>query len=63
MTNGGTRDLLPEGDALRSALRWLDERVRDDPAANLMKLVGEAALRFDLTPADEEFLLRSWARR
>ncbi len=62
MADGGTRDLLPEGEALRSALRWLDDRVRDDPAANPMKLVGEAALRFDLTPADEEFLVRRWAR-
>jgi hypothetical protein len=46
---GGARDLLPHGEALRSALRWLDQRVRDEPGADRMKLVGEAALRFDLT--------------
>ena len=63
MANGGTKDLLPKGEALRGALLWLDERVRDEPAASRTKLVGEAALRFDLTPADEEFLLRNWARR
>jgi hypothetical protein len=57
---GGARDLLPHGEALRSALRWLDQRVRDEPGADRMKLVGEAALRFDLTPTDEDFLLRNW---
>ncbi len=62
MANGGTRDLLPHGEALRGALRWLDERAREEPGADRMKLVGEAALRFDLSPADEDFLLRNWVR-
>jgi hypothetical protein len=53
-------DLMPEGEALRRALRWLDDRVRADPRLDRAKLVGEAARRFDLTPTDEEFLLRNW---
>ena len=57
---GGAGDLFPHGEALRSALRWLDQRVRDEPGADRMKLVGEAALRFDLSPAEEDFLLRNW---
>jgi hypothetical protein len=60
---GGARDLLPQGEGLRRALRWLDERAREAPAASRLTLVGEAALRFDLTPADEDFLLRNWASR
>jgi hypothetical protein len=53
--------VVPEGDGLRKAMRWLDERVREEPGASRTKLVGEAAVRFDLTPLEEEFLLRSWA--
>ncbi len=54
--------LLPEGDALRRALRWLDERVKEEPKLERSKLVGEAAVRFDLSPVEEEFLLTNWVR-
>ncbi len=59
---GGARGLLPEGDGLRRALRWLDERAHEEPKADRLKLIGEAAIRFDLTPVDEDFLLRNWVR-
>lgn len=45
--------LLPTGEALRRAIRWLSDQGRHDADA-----IEEAARRFDLTPADEEFLLR-----
>lgn len=45
------------GEALRKALRWLSDTGRHDAAA-----VEEACRRFDLSPLDEEFLLRE-ARR
>lgn len=45
--------LMPEGEALRRALRWLSDERRHDAQA-----IEEAARRFDLTPLDEEFLLR-----
>ncbi len=54
--------ILPHGESLRRALRWLDERAREAPAADRVKLVSEAATRFDLGPAEEEFLLTSWVR-
>lgn len=44
--------ILPDGEALRRAVRWLAEQSRHDAAS-----IEEAARRFDLTPADEEFLL------
>jgi hypothetical protein len=44
--------ILPPGESLRRAVRWLGEQGRHDPAA-----IEEAARRFDLAPADEEFLL------
>ncbi|HET9339843.1 MAG TPA: hypothetical protein VFQ55_12640 [Casimicrobiaceae bacterium] len=44
--------LLPEHEALRRAVAWLAEQ-----GAWTRELVDEAARRFDLSPADEEFLL------
>jgi len=44
--------LQPRGEALRKAVRWLGERGRTDPLA-----VEEAAVRFDLSPLEEAFLL------
>jgi hypothetical protein len=54
--------VVPEGESLRRALRWLDERIREEPGASRGKLVGEAAARFDLTPLDEDFLRRNWVK-
>ncbi len=39
--------------ALRDAVRWLSDLGKHDAAA-----IEEACRRFDLSPADEEFLLR-----
>jgi hypothetical protein len=55
-------DIAPEGEALRRALYWLDDRVREEPQLDRVRLVGEASLRFDLTPAEEQFLLDAWSR-
>jgi hypothetical protein len=58
----GSGGLHPQGEGLRRALRWLDDRVQEEPAADRAKLVGDAAIRFDLNPAEEEFLLMNWLR-
>ncbi|NJN39748.1 MAG: hypothetical protein HC807_01240 [Gammaproteobacteria bacterium] len=44
---------LPEHEGLRRAVQWLVEQ----PARNA-QAIEEAARRFDLSPVDEEFLLR-----
>jgi hypothetical protein len=48
---------------IKQAVRWLDDQLRDHPRADRMKLVDEAARRFDLSPLDAEFLLRHLAGR
>ena len=45
-------------EGLRQALRWLSDTGRHDAAA-----IDEACLRFDLTPADAEFLLEHLRER
>lgn len=45
--------ILPEGEPLRRAVRWLAEQ--DEKS---LALIEEACRRFDLSPADEDFLIR-----
>lgn len=42
---------------LQRAIRWISDRLLEDPDAALLPLVDEAAQRFDLSPRDAEFLL------
>ncbi len=48
---------------IKQAVRWIDDRLRDDPRADRSRLLDEAARRFDLSPLDAEFLLRHFAGR
>jgi hypothetical protein len=48
---------VPKGEALRRAVTWLAEQGVSTP-----HLIEEACQRFDLGPADEEFLLREFRR-
>ncbi len=63
MAEGGGGNLLPHGESLRRAIRWLDDRVKEEPGVDRARLVGEAAARFDLSPLEEDFLLRTWLGR
>ena len=49
-----------QGESLRRALRWLGERRQEVPGIPRLKLIEEAALRFDLTPAEADFLMMEW---
>lgn len=48
---------------IKQAVKWIDEKLLDNPKADRMWLIDEASRRFDLTPLDSEFLLRHLARR
>ncbi len=52
--------VVPGGDSIRGALKWLSEKRREEPAAERMKLIDQAALRFDLTPLEVDFLANNW---
>ena len=53
--------ILPEGEQLRRAVRWISEMREETQDANLPKLINEACVKFDLSPADTEFLSRFFA--
>lgn len=50
--------ILPEGEQLRKAVRWISEERQTREDANLAKLIDEACVKFDLSPADTDFLFR-----
>lgn len=50
--------LQPQGDALRKAVKWISEQRRETPGKDLTAIVSAAAVKFDLSPKDAEFLGR-----
>ncbi len=50
--------IVPKGDALRRAVAWLGQQ---GPLS--ASLIEQACQRFDLSPAEEEFLLRELRAR
>jgi hypothetical protein len=48
---------------IKQAVKWIDDRLLDDPKANRVKLIDEASRRFDLSPLDTEFLSRNISER
>ena len=52
--------ILPHGDDLRKAVKWISEMLQSNTQKSKMTLINEASLRFDLKPADQEFLIRCY---
>jgi len=50
--------IQPEGEDLRKAVKWVSEERKLNQNANPQKLAQQASLRFNLSPADGEFLAR-----
>jgi hypothetical protein len=48
--------IMPQGEEIRKAVKWISEERQSSPAKRLAKLVEEASVKFDLSPADGEFL-------
>ena len=53
--------IIPQGEDVRRAVKWISEMRKDDPAADPRKLVEEACLKFNLSPMDAEYLGR-WVK-
>ena len=53
--------MQPKGEKLKKAVKFISEKRQENPditLAQLIKLVDDASLQFDLSPKDGEFLLR-----
>ncbi|HOD34810.1 MAG TPA: hypothetical protein PLR20_03220 [Syntrophales bacterium] len=54
---------LPEGEEIRRAIKWISELRETQPDRKLSKLVEEAALRFDLSPQQTDFLYNFFTKK
>jgi hypothetical protein len=61
--NMPVKDVLPEGEDLRRAIRWISGRLQDSPDGPVSVLVNEAVFKFDLSPKDADFLIAFYSRR
>ena len=52
-----TKGIQPQGEQLRNAVRWLSDHKDYSLAA-----INDAAKKFDLSPIDTEFLIRTFAQ-
>ena len=49
----------PEGEALRKAVKSIAEERKHNSHVNLSELIEKACLKFNLSPKEEDFLLRT----
>ncbi len=49
--------IMPKGDKLRQAIKWISENLKEDAKASIPLLIEKAALQFNLSPKDEVFLV------
>jgi hypothetical protein len=56
-------DLLPDGEDLRRAVKWISGSLQDNPDQPVQRLVQEAVFKFDLSPKDADFLIMFFSDR
>lgn len=54
--------VMPEGDALRQAVKWISQQLLDQPEQKLWPLINNAISRFDLNPRDAEYLIHFYQK-
>ncbi len=51
--------IQPEGEELRKAVKWISEERKYNPGTSIKALIEDASVRFNLSPKEEDFLLRT----
>ena len=57
------RELMPKGEDLRRAVKWVSMRIQEAPGEPLHRLLDEAVFQFDLSPKDAEHLILFFKKR
>ncbi len=55
--------IVPSSEILHRAIRWLSDERKAHPERSGLALVAEASFKFDLSPAEEEWILATFAQR
>jgi hypothetical protein len=50
-------ELLPDGEDLRRAVKWISGNLQEDAEQPVQALVQKAIFKFDLSPKDADFLI------
>lgn len=56
-------ELLPDGEDVRRAVKWVSGNLQENPCQPVQPLVREAIFKFDLSPRDAEFLIGFYSQR
>jgi hypothetical protein len=56
-------NIMPTGDDIRRAVKWISENLEANPCQSRMKLIEQAVFKFDLSPVDAEFLMNFTANQ
>lgn len=59
---GEAEQIRPEGERLRTAVRWISETLQEHPERTRQQVIAQAAIRFDLTPRECDFLMNEHPR-
>lgn len=55
-------NIMPEGERLRNAVKWISGQREEYPEMPVGKLINEAIMRFDLNPLEANFLLNFYRK-
>lgn len=48
--------IMPEGENVQKAIKWISANIEEKENQPVMQLVEKAVFKFDLSPKDSEFL-------
>ena len=48
--------IIPEKEHIKQAIKWISGELLEDSGKTISSIIQAAALRFNLSPKDEEFL-------
>jgi hypothetical protein len=55
--------IQPKGEKIRQAVKWISDELQEGERKSIQKLVQQAALRFNLSPAEEEYLTALYSEK
>ena len=58
-----TNILEKKGDNVTRAINFIDAGLRENPNISVHKLISDSGARFNLSPRDEEYLIRFFKQR
>ena len=48
--------IQPKGEKVRNAVKWISIKLKEDEKRKIAVLIQEAAMKFNLSPKEEEFI-------